>query len=402
MGICCTRNELTNDEVFSSPDNQENSDTLFDPSKVPELAYESNIYDRNTVNDNLQSLITNINKIFLSYIKKINFVELFNISLFYQEDYTNSKFLLYDLRPRSEQQENFLKKMKRINYTYEEIKRMQIDLSKNFKRFINHKTIILILGNSQERNTSILTLFTELETEISINILNTNLSIKSLSPSTLKLYNFLEEKDYGILPFIAFTFTHLTNIKKEGYAFISFRDLNKMNFSFGTIFGLIKGNQKTLEQSSTNKFLSRFYNSMSITTIIHLDQEEDSSISERPSISSNSVLSYKEYQIPNTIFDVRQKKPNFNEMCNTIRSEMEKGHSFHFDVLRGPNPNCKNDWVSIIILLLWKITRCDFQKIIGYAETKWVFVDGIKDIVTKNLDNINLLYNEYNIHNDCE
>ena len=149
MGVCCARTESINEEVLNS---FHKSDNDLDILKVPELLYESKKYEKKMLNSSINDLISNLTQAFGNITKKITFIELFNISLKFQDNYTNSNYLVYDLREHEDQTDNFVKKMKHINYSYDELKVLSQDKISNFRRFINNKTIIFIFPDYNSSN----------------------------------------------------------------------------------------------------------------------------------------------------------------------------------------------------------------------------------------------------------
>ena len=103
MGGCCTRNNFAKD--YSSIFFSNNENDLLNEEKEWILNLDLIEYDSNDFKDNIPSLISYIDEHFNSKAYKISFVEIYNITLLYQENYTTCKYLLYDLRPFALQKE---------------------------------------------------------------------------------------------------------------------------------------------------------------------------------------------------------------------------------------------------------------------------------------------------------
>ena len=214
MGICCTRNETTNEEILNSFNR--NEPDFSDSTRGPELLFESKRFDNNKLNTQLKILISNMSQVLLSNVKKITFIELWNIALLYKDNHTSSVYLLYDMRDYHSRKENFLKKMRHINYSYDELRMMPNDKLSNFKRFINGKKVIFIFPDEKiDQSSEIINFISELKSDILNLFLNSTLEQKVLSPYTNKLLFFIEEKDYEYLSYILFAYSHLSNLKKE-------------------------------------------------------------------------------------------------------------------------------------------------------------------------------------------
>ena len=79
-------------------------------------------------------------------IKKINYIQIFNIFMNYIYDFTNSNFILCDTRKEAkERTQLFLKKFRQINYTLEEINSMSQERINRFCNFLKNKDVIFIL-----------------------------------------------------------------------------------------------------------------------------------------------------------------------------------------------------------------------------------------------------------------
>ena len=79
-------------------------------------------------------------------IKKINYIQIFNIFMNYVYDFTNSNFIICDTRKETkERTQLFLKKFRQINYTLEEINSMSQERINRFCNFLKNKDVIFIL-----------------------------------------------------------------------------------------------------------------------------------------------------------------------------------------------------------------------------------------------------------------
>ena len=61
----------------------------------------------------------------------ISLIELFNLAIYNKESFRNNEYIIYDMRRSSEQKEDFLKRIKHINYTYEQIKNIKNTIKYN-------------------------------------------------------------------------------------------------------------------------------------------------------------------------------------------------------------------------------------------------------------------------------
>ena len=399
MGACCTRQELAKDTLLekssifcSYRDEQKNEE-----DEISELFLESHQFDINIFNQNINELLLTLRDQIISKTKKISFHEIYNIILLYKENYTNSKYILYDLRSSNNQKENFLKNMRRINYLIDELKLMSNEKKKNFIRFLKGHIIIIIYPNDafDKKNLNqpidyILNLYS-LKAEIEINILNTNFKENSLSPYTKKLYDFLDKKNYEILPFILLAYSHLSFCKKEGYVFFK---LNGENFSFDNI---LEKNDKKNEKEKT--IIDEFLESFDISSIININNEELNKNNFKQ-FQMNNIL-YKEYDISWNEYDYN--KVNLELIGRWIRREIKNGHSIIFNIYNfKENMNNNDNWIITVILLLLLGTNVKLSKLFLYLNEKIIFLNNFKLNVEKNLSKLKSILPNFQIINDLK
>ena len=146
MGGCCARQQ----ELYFDKNNcfQYSSEEVIkiNPAVKPKLILER---EKSTLKDEeiqLSKIICALKKIFNEKVATITEVELLNIAIFNKESFINNDYLIFDMRKSSEQKEEYLKRIKHINYTFEQIKNIgKLKKLEILKSFIDNKIIILII-----------------------------------------------------------------------------------------------------------------------------------------------------------------------------------------------------------------------------------------------------------------
>ena len=386
MGICCTRNETTNEEILNSFNR--NEPDFSDSTRGPELSFESKRFDNNKLNTQLKILISNMSQVLLSNVKKITFIELWNIALLYKDNHTSSVYLLYDMRDYHSRKENFLKKMRHINYSYDELRMMPNDKLSNFKRFINGKKVIFIFPDEKiDQFSEIINFISELKSDILNLFLNSTLEQKVLSPYTNKLLFFIEEKDYEYLSYILFAYSHLSNLKKEGFSFIYFIPSAYNNDLLTSI-------------KERKEIYQNFIESFNISSIVYISKKRDNEIREFNDMEENAKSISKIAYICEDLNSIIQHREVIEEICAMIRSEMERGHSFEF-VINESDVEIEDSWLCIVILILWKIMNGISPKIImNYLEYKCMFIPNLKNRIINNMQMMNCIFKEFGMVNE--
>ena len=115
------------------------------PDSKPELTYEGNNVSTREEDIQLAKIIINMKNVFKEKVGTISLIELFNLAIYNKESFRNNEYIIYDMRRSSEQKEDFLKRIKHINYSYEQIKNIKNTSKYNkLKSFINNKKKIII------------------------------------------------------------------------------------------------------------------------------------------------------------------------------------------------------------------------------------------------------------------
>ena len=167
------------------------------------------------------------------------------------------------------------------------------------------------------------------------------------------------------LPYILFTYKHLTTLYKEGYFFLNFS-----NEQIFYIENYIKVLENIHDSELKDKYMNRlneenvkyqFLNDMNVTMIINIDNELKNS------------FEVKEYQYQRQIFkeiflnkiDLNKEKEKINEFILSIKKEIIKGHSVYINVINYElnyleNENQENNWIFIIVFLILFITEVEY------------------------------------------
>ena len=398
MGGCCARQQ----EVFFDKTNcfQYSTDEVIKINSTvkPELKIERKKTNSNEEEIQLSRIISELKKMFKDRVATITEIELFNLAIYNKESFINNDYLIFDMRKSSEQKEEYLKRIKHINYTYEQVKKIEkINKLEILHNFINNKTIILIIPeyylnskNNKEGFRRVETypvelchLLYDINDTIDFKILNCCINMSEEHPNKFEEY-LSSFHSYDIIPFILFSYMHVTTFFREGYFFISF--LNQQIFHFESYVNHLNHSESNEinELFYKNKFLS----DMNITCIISIDNFSQKlfNIKEYPYLNN----SYKEIIINKN--DVKIKKDGIIEICNWIRQEILKGHSCYFNIenynneRESNNININNSWIFVIIVLITIIAEVEYYTVINYLKEKMIFIENINELLGDNIN----------------
>ena len=396
MGGCCARQQEINYETKNSIQYsfEEPSRIMKNISK-PELKFEENKLEINDEEIELAYIIKTLQNKYKDKVKIITEIELFNLAIYYKENYINSDYLIYDMRSSCEQTEDYLKKIRHINYTFDQIKNIQkIKKESKLKEFINFKKIIVIIPeqylNKETKGRYPLDLCERLYN------INDTISFKILN----KCINKSEDRNYKLeeylsvfhsndfIPFILFTYKHVTTLYKEGYFFISF--LDKQLFSFedyiNNINNVYTSNGSENFNNNTNNESSlkyKFFDELNITTIFNIDNNLEISFDIKEYQYQKSQL--KEIYINKN--DLKNRVSQIVSIFEWIKEEVKKGHSCYFNIKNFPsNSSNDNNWIFAIVIILSFIVEVDYNCVIDYLKEKMIYIDNINEILENNIN----------------
>lgn len=381
MGGCCERqinpsNELLNLDNFSNEDILSGKESL---SKA-ELKYEVIKLIKSPEEVQLDLIIKSIQNIFKDKIKKISIIELYNLSIYLQDNYVESDYILYDSRRSVEQKEDFIKKMTHINYTYNQIKGITGKKLENFKNFLENKKIIFIISEKylQKEDSlkvvplEIIKLLFKINKNLNIYLLDSPLNEVEIPAIFIKLLSFLRDRAFEPLPYILFTYRHVTTFFLDGYIFINF--LDKKYFSFNSLIKEISSGKSELS------FENNFLKEMNIFYIINIDNSSQTEY-------QNNHIKYQDDIFNNincTKISLRKYKKDIKVLCHWLRNEISKGHSIYINVEK--YNESQNDWIFVIIVILKYIIRVNHIEIANYLKEKINFINNISENINKCLE----------------
>ena len=396
MGGCCNREEdLNYDNNTSFKYTPEETNGILKSMKTttkPELRLEEKKLELTDEELQLSKIINELQYLYKDKVNIFTEIELFNLAIYYKENYVNSNYLIFDMRISSEQKEYYLKKIKHINYTFDQIKNIKkINKYDFLQSFIDNKKIIIIIPEyylNEKNNCEGYKKVEEYPIEL-CNLLygiNNNINFKILN-SCLKdsKENKFEDylsvfHSYDIMPFILFTYKHMTTFYKNGYFFISF--LNNQIFSFEEyIRNLQSKNNKNNNNKNEMELKDKFLNDMKISTIFNIDNNMKKKLEIKSHQWKQNV--FKEITINKS--DVINEILQVNEICEWLKQEIRRGHSCYFNIENFylndmDNANQENNWIFIIVVLITLLTEVDYKSVIYYLKEKMIYIERIDKV----------------------
>ena len=397
MGGCCARQQDMNFDKMNSFQYSVDDILRLNQDLKPELSFDETKMTNSTNQEEdiqLIKIISNIKNAFKEKVGTISLIELFNLAIYNKESFKNNDYIIFDMRRSSEQKEEFLKRIKHINYTYDQIKKIKnTNKYSKLKSFINNKKIIIIISdyylnpkNNEENYRKvdeyplILCQFLyDINTSISFKILNFRLS------QTDKLSYIKNIEEYlsvfhsdEIVPFILFSYHHVSNLFKEGYFFINFS--TEKIFSFENYIEYL--NKKEINDVNENEetIKNKLIDDMNITCIINIEEKNDIYLKINEFQSKNNI--YKEIFIKKN--EIISNKEKIKEIKNWLKAEVIKGHSCFFNVINTSTEEENvqiNDWFFIIIIIIALVTEINYESIINYFKEKIIYIDNIDEII---------------------
>ena len=403
MGSCCTINYEKNLEVKNNFEQieTENNNAITNLTKS-ELKFEPIQYEISDEDIELGKIINKLKYLYKDKIKVFTEIELINLAI-YSKEKSDNNYLIFDMRISLEQKENYLKKIKHINYTFDQIRNIKkINKYELLQNFIDNKDIIVITAkkylspqykkdknDNEDYTLEICNLLYLINSNINFKLLNSCLDKpeekKDKFVDYLSLYY-----SYDFLPYILFTYKHMTTFYKEGYFFINFT--NEQLFSLDKYIKILNEINKEEHQEKYTDRLNeenikyKFLNDMNVTAIINIDNELKTSFDIKDCQYKKNI--FKEIFLNKNDLKIEMNK--INDLIISMKKEISKGHSCYFNIVNFDmnfleNDTQDNNWIFNIIFIILMVTEVEYFEVINYLKEKMIYFDDIEQI----FENIN-------------
>ena len=403
MGSCCTINYEKNLEVKNNFEQfeTENNNAITNLTKS-ELKFEPIQYEISDEDIELGKIINKLKYLYKDKIKVFTEIELINLAI-YSKEKSDNNYLIFDMRISLEQKENYLKKIKHINYTFDQIRNIKkINKYELLQNFIDNKDIIVITAkkylspqykkdknDNEDYTLEICNLLYLINSNINFKLLNSCLDKpeekKDKFVDYLSLYY-----SYDFLPYILFTYKHMTTFYKEGYFFINFT--NDQLFTLDKYIKILNEINKEEHQEKYTDRLNeenikyKFLNDMNVTAIINIDNELKTSFDIKDCQYKKNI--FKEIFLNKNDLKIEMNK--INDLIIWMKKEISKGHSCYFNIVNFDmnfleNDTQDNNWIFNIIFIILMVTEVEYFEVINYLKEKMIYFDDIEQI----FENIN-------------
>lgn len=341
MGQCCGGESIHKDEVelyktkYAMLKSRRTQTVTGLNNRNSKLLYQSPMINFNIEKNNLTYAINDLlgryNTIDLEnsnytaqerFIDKLRMDQLWNIVLSHNDDFTQSQYLLLDMREAGK--ESFLQKLRRINYSVTDLISDSLNINDQmldkFYRFVSKKKIIVIIDLTEK--VLILDDFISFLKHKNVNcfirILDNDLD-KEASISTKALVELLDKRISRYLPMIMTSLQYLPHLQSNKTIFINSRfDLNS----------LLTGDA---QENIFNCYpdINTFIDNYNLSTICIVTPSRN--ILKKVNGASLSNFSFLQNSIIiediSTLSDVYSHKKDFYSSLNNLHSEVVGGGS---------------------------------------------------------------------------
>ena len=404
MGSCCTINYEKNLEVKNNFEQieTENNNAITNLTKS-ELKFEPIQYEISDEDIELGKIINKLKYLYKEKIKVFTEIELINLAIYSKENSDND-YLIFDMRLSLEQKENYLKKIKHINYTFDQIRNIKkINKYELLQNFIDNKDIIIITAKkylspqykkdkneNEDYTIEICNLLYIINNNIQFKLLNSCLDKPEEKKD--KFVNYLSlYYSYDFLPYILFTYKHVTTFYKEGYFFINFT--NELLFNINKYIKVLneinneEHQEKYSDRLNEENVKYKFLNDMSVTTIINIDNELKTSFDIKEKDYKRN--SFKEIFLNKNDLNIEMNK--ISELILWMKKEILRGHSCYFNIVNYDvnfleKDAQDNNWIFIIIFILLMVTEVEYFEVINYLKEKMIYFDEIEQVLNESIN----------------
>ena len=404
MGSCCTINHEKNLEFKNNFEyNEVETNNVITSLAKSELRLEQTYYEISEEDIELSKVINKLKYLYKENIKIFNEIELINLAIYLKDNEVNNNYLIFDMRISSEQKENYLKKIKHINYTFDQIRNIKkINKLAILQKFIDNKDIIVISAKkylnpqykkdkneNEDYTIEICNLLYEINNKINFKILNTCLDKPEEKKDKFVDYLSLYYTS-SFIPYILFTYKHMTTFYKEGYFFINFTNEQIIyTENYIKVLNNLNDNEHIesyMDRLNEENIKYRFLNDMDVTVIINIDNK------------LKNVFNIKEYQYQRKIFkeiflnknDLQNEINKINDLIIWLKQEIIKGHCLYINVINYElnfleSDNQDNNWLFIIFFIILIVTEVEYDEVINYLKEKMIYFDNAEQFITETI-----------------
>ena len=404
MGSCCTTNYEKNLEVKNNFEHIETeTNNIIANLTKSELKFEQINYEISDEDIELGKIINKLKYLYKEKIKVFTEIELINLAIYSKENSDND-YLIFDMRLSLEQKENYLKKIKHINYTFDQIRNIKkINKYELLQNFIDNKDIIIITAKkylspqykkdkneNEDYTIEICNLLYIINNNIQFKLLNSCLDKPEKKKD--KFVNYLSlYYSYYFLPYILFTYKHVTTFYKEGYFFINFT--NELLFNINKYIKVLNAinneehQEKYSDRLNEENVKYKFLNDMNVTTIINIDNELKTSFDIKEKDYKRN--SFKEIFLNKNDLNIEMNK--ISELILWMKKEILRGHSCYFNIVNYDvnfleKDAQDNNWIFIIIFILLMVTEVEYFEVINYLKEKMIYFDEIEQVLNESIN----------------
>ena len=403
MGSCCTTNYEKNLEVKNNFEHIETeTNNIIANLTKSELKFEQINYEISDEDIELGKIINKLKYLYKEKIKVFTEIELINLAIYSKEN--SDDYLIFDMRLSLEQKENYLKKIKHINYTFDQIRNIKkINKYELLQNFIDNKDIIIITAKkylspqykkdkneNEDYTIEICNLLYIINNNIQFKLLNSCLDKPEEKKD--KFVNYLSlYYSYDFLPYILFTYKHVTTFYKEGYFFINFT--NELLFNINKYIKVLneinneEHQEKYSDRLNEENVKYKFLNDMSVTIIINIDNELKTSFDIKEKDYKRN--SFKEIFLNKNDLNIEMNK--ISELILWMKKEILRGHSCYFNIVNYDvnfleKDAQDNNWIFIIIFILLMVTEVEYFEVINYLKEKMIYFDEIEQVLNESIN----------------
>ena len=196
---------------------------------------------------------------------------------------------------------------------------------------------------------------------------------------------------YDFLPYILFTYKHVTTFYKEGYFFINFT--NELLFNINKYIKVLneinneEHQEKYSDRLNEENVKYKFLNDMSVTTIINIDNELKTSFDIKEKDYKRN--SFKEIFLNKNDLNIEMNK--ISELILWMKKEILRGHSCYFNIVNYDvnfleKDAQDNNWIFIIIFILLMVTEVEYFEVINYLKEKMIYFDEIEQVLNESIN----------------
>lgn len=302
-------------------------------------------------------------------LRKMCLEEVWNVCRFYKDDYSVANYILYDFRNIDKRAENFLKKFRTINYSFEEMQFLNENSINNFRKYLNEKKIIIVCPEEKLDQIELFLHFV-VDKKVNCSLLFLDVDLENeYRPFYKTNLELLDLKWFKEFPFLLLSMRHFPHLRSNSMIFIDILKNNSPN----------KFSHTSITEGKGDDHIIKLINTFKISTTLIVKGAGAPAGTMLECKSKRLDVPLKTLSLVNIVSSADMIRDKFLllSLINNIKYEILSSRSI---LLQIEEFITNETLMQFLLLAIWKITDVPVFKLKDYICENFLFIKNAKEL----------------------